>query len=121
MATTAAVYDEKSQKAIFVGMNGYPSVMVDELQRLVKDGLRDQLFEASDYLVLGPDFNGDVTEIGAPVQGLGVRYREQGERLTVQHDSYTHAPMFYDGDKIASPDYKYTIDKAGAIVTHHKY
>ena len=121
MATTAAVYDERSKSAIFVGMDGYPSAMEAELKRLIEGGHREELFEVGDYLMLGA--NPDTTTVGfgnlAPK--IGVIYPTQGERLTVEHDSYTHAPMFYDGAEIASPDYKYTIGADDSVIVHHKY
>lgn len=120
MTTTAAVWLEDTDETIFVGMDGYPSYMVPLLGELQSRGQLHEVVKHSDYMRLG-DGSSEVTrKAGIPV-AHGVLYREQGERLTVAHDSFTNSPMFFDGESIASPDHKYTVTKNGAVIAHHRY
>lgn len=120
MATTAAVWFEELGKTIFIGMDGYPSHMVPELERIIAAGAVETVVEHSDYRFLGQDYvkNSSLGGIELP---HGVLYEAQGEPLTVTHDEFTHAPMFFDGGEIASPDHKYTVATDGSVIAHHRY
>jgi hypothetical protein len=120
MATTAAIFDELTQQAIFVGIGGHPTEMVTMLDGFVEDGKREELFAVADYLVLGTadDY---WASAGESVPGIGVAYRNQGERLTMKREGLGNEPIFYDGAKYAHPDYAYSITPDGRVITHHKF
>jgi hypothetical protein len=120
MATTAAVLFESSGKTIFVGMDGYPEHMVPELTRIVAADAIDTVTFHSDYMYLGEKYSEGTAKAGVPTVH-GVAYREQGEPLTVTHEPFTNAPMFFDGVDLASPDHKYTVAKTGVVIAHHRY
>lgn len=120
MATTAAVWFEKLNKTIFVGLDGYPSHMVPVLENIVKTDAVEQITEHSDYVFLGSESSEDTRKAGTPTE-FGVLYLEQGEPLTVSWDRFTQAPMFYNGEELASPDHKYTVAKDGSVIAHHRY
>lgn len=120
MATTAAVWFEKLNKTIFVGMDGYPSHMVPVLENIVKTDAVELITEHSDYRYLGENYlRGN--SFGDAELPHGIAYREQGAPLTVTMDAFTHAPMFFDGEEIASPDHKYTVAADGSVIAHHRY
>lgn len=120
MATTAAVHFEANNKTIFVGMDGYPSHMLPTLSDFQERGILELVTENSDYMCLSTSYSEATAKLGHPL-AHGVLYREQQQALTVEHDPFTNAPLFYDGHRVANPDYKYSVRASGEIVAHQRY
>lgn len=118
MATSAAIHNQATGRAVYVGTSGDPDRVQENLARIIDDGRLDALFEHSDYYTIY-DLPAAIDELR--VEGVGILLEDQAGEMTVIEDPHTHAPLFYDGAAPVRVDYKYSITPDRQIIVHHKY
>lgn len=102
MVTSAIIVFEKFDKAIYVGTDGFPSVIGDALVRLNETTGFESLFAHSDYRTL--------------INGVGVPALSQPGDLSIVPGEFGKLYVTDKAGDIVSADYFYLVKSTGEVV-----